>query len=893
MRALLLAGLFLLFGADAADAGPLIGAAVALAGPAFAVGTLGGAVGSLALSFGLSYGAGLLLDNPNEVPRPAVGGGELDLTVDSGVPRKFIFGMVATAGSLAYAKTYGKNGEGGNSDLIEIIALADHPVESTQPEAIIVNGKEKNFIPATSEHGEGVTEGQRVEDYRSRLFFKFYNGTQTAADALAVAKLGTANNQPWTSAMVGQGVCYARVHATFHPTILTSPPEIRFVIKGAKFYDPRKDTSVGGSGNHRFTTISTHEWSDNVMVIAYNILRGFYVMDGAGVPVRQHFYGLKRTTSAHLPLTEWFAAMNACDEPISDANPTARYRASGEISVDTEPREALLELMKCCGGSIQSVGGVFKPYIGVPELPVIELTDDDILDQEDSFRPIQPLSQRVNYVTGRYTSPVRWAEKIAVPRSDEDFEAEDGRRMPAELNAPMVQYGPQMQLLMRQFLHRNRRARKHIISLPPKFFKAEAGQSAVWNSTRNGYIDKLFTIEGVEYHGNLCVTLTLLEVDPSDYDWETDFELPEDDDENPSNVPEPKAVLGFDAVGVNERGDLDTVKPGIRFTWTSPGDPDISRVMFQIRRPSFPLNKYNDNSSDPEDGRHVYVGGLAPLTVYEVRAKFDSFSGNDSDWTDPWKSVTTTNAKLNYNDFVSGLKHELETGFNARIDSVTQTADLVAELLVDLQTKTVLETITLDTELVQTKKDITTEYKAHVSASIGPDSAIGHQLETLNSAINGPTGLKARIKAEWVTGVKPGLAIAFYELLLTAIQAQGGKKVRAGMSLVAKIVDGVRVGEIWFDADHFMVGKTGDNLSYKPVFVISTVNGKAKVLVDGEILALSLKAARAEIGSLSAITANLGTVTAGKIIFTKKSGGTIIRKMELLDDCTFTIWNDD
>lgn len=857
MLRIVIAGWLLVTLADQAQAFFVVGAVVAAAGITGFAATIATAVGSLALSFGLSYVAGQLLakDAPTG-PTPTVGGSKLDLRVDADVPRSILFGWATTAGSLVYANTFGSRGPIDNSDLIEIVALADHPVEGIA-DYVFVEGKKQTYQTSGSEF---IVDNYQGSNGNDKLTFRFYDGTQTAADALTITNLSTAE-QPWTSAMVGHGVSYARVHAAFEKTKITGPLQFKFVVKGIKLYDPRKDTTVGGSGAHRFTTLSTHQWTDNPMVMAYNILRGIYVADDSGT--RQHFYGLERTVASQLPLSEWFAAMNACDEAMTVTNDNPRYRAGGEITVDTEPREAILELLKCCGGRITELGGVFKPYIDVPELPVYSFTDDDILDQEDTFKPVLPLEQRVNYITGKYTSPINWSDKIAPPLGDVDMEAEDGRQLPASLDAPMVQYGPQMQRLMRQYLKRARRGRKHRLSLPPSAFRVEAGQVVEWNSTRNGYVDKLFEVDGVDYHNNLCVTLALTEVDPADYDWEDGFEAPESDGELPSNIPGPKVIGGFSAAPITVEGDAGTKKPGIELTWDDPEDDDSYLVNFQVRRAAQPLNVQNGQSNEPQSGKIVIVGGLAPNTDYEVRGQFVSRSGYDASWS-LWIPVTTPNALLTDADFIEGLRHEIREGIEERTAEIRASQEMLAALLAELQASDALNKTEVVNKMEKVRDNLRAAYTNAITLAVGPDSAIAQAIESLEVQIG---EVSAGGKAQFVVGITPAGAIAAYDL---EMNAEGAK---AGMQVVARNSGGQRVGQIRFDADSVLFGKSGSDASFKTIFVVDTSTVPPRILIDGNLLAAgSIQAASLAVGRLSAIAADLGTVTAGRVLFESADG---------------------
>ena len=85
-----------------------------------------------------------------------------------------------------------------------------------------------------------------------------YTGSQATADAALVA------------AFSAQGITYADTLAAT-PTASSPLPvaqfngqlELSVRVLGRKLYDPRKDTTAGGSGSHRLATPSTWEYSDN------------------------------------------------------------------------------------------------------------------------------------------------------------------------------------------------------------------------------------------------------------------------------------------------------------------------------------------------------------------------------------------------------------------------------------------------------------------------------------------------------------------------------------------------------------------------------------------------------------------------------------------------------
>ncbi|MDQ2083087.1 phage tail protein [Xanthobacteraceae bacterium Astr-EGSB] len=632
---------------------PLIGGAVFAA-------TAAGAALSFALNvvgaFAVSYVAGkLLAKSKTQDSGVQAGGTQLDIRVDADVPMSLLVGYAVTAGSLVDARTYGKRGDDDNSDLIEIVSLGD--CECDGLEAAIVEGQQRAL------GADDGYRGQVVDGYDGKLALKFYNGRQTAADAFSVAAFGSAA-QPWDGAAIGTSVTYVRLHSIYNREKVPGRLSWKFVVRGKPMYDPRKDSTVsGGSGTHRFADLATHEWTRNLAVIAYNILRGIYILDGNGD--RQFFYGLENTRAAQLPLDVWFAAMNECDVAIALAGggTEPQYTAGGEITLDTEPLEAIKELIKACGGRFVEIGGIYKLYVGAPGLPVMAIDDGSLIAAvEDRFKPFLPLESRINHITGKYTSPADgWIDAVAPARSREDWRAEDGRRKSADLDAPMVQSGTQMQRLMEQFLNRSRRERKHILPLPPPAFVLEPGDVIQWTSLRNGYTAKEFEVDSADYATNLDTTISATEVDGTDFDWDIGQELPLPDGLIVTTRPAGKVVTDFDVAAFVFLGDRGTKRPAIRLTWEDPEDGDAIGVSYEIRSFADISNATTYSTTDADvvaSGMLTILAGLQPLTIYQVRARFISFNGYSCDWS-LWQPVTTPDTRID--------RDELSRSMDARL----------------------------------------------------------------------------------------------------------------------------------------------------------------------------------------------------------------------------------
>jgi hypothetical protein len=183
-----------------------------------------------------------------------------------------------------------------------------------------------------------------------------YDGTQTTPDATLVAIMA---GPTYTDTLAG----YA--YSVVSMPIRAFDGQLNFTarIRGRKLYDPRKDSTAGGSGTHRLATPSTWEYSDNPSLALADWWAN--AVFGAGEPVlwssvgpaatandamigspaeKHRVIGLSLTSAAGIPAVgETLRAYAGCWLvptgggvkllPDADASPVASYsHASGEIA---------------------------------------------------------------------------------------------------------------------------------------------------------------------------------------------------------------------------------------------------------------------------------------------------------------------------------------------------------------------------------------------------------------------------------------------------------------------------------------------------------------------------------------------------------------------------------
>ena len=249
---------------------------------------------------------------------------------------------------------------------------------------------------------------------------------------------------------------------------------------------------------------------------------------------------------------------------------------------------------------------------------------------------------------------------------------------------------------MRSALEDRRRFRRHTLVLPPEARALAPLDVVEWTSARNGYADKLFQIDMVEDLANGCVAVSLREVDPADYDFDSADLLPTSVgfSGRPPRLPWPKS---FSVSGVSlPDADGEARVPAIKLDW----NPDVraTGVRWKYRLagqdetvPQLGGADYGDEDAELY-GIEVFAGQplevtagealvsgwfsdvtagttvitpVLPLTAYEVKARY----APDGDWS-AWLPVITPPTYLKAVD--------LDAALNDRVDQAQANADAAA-----------------------------------------------------------------------------------------------------------------------------------------------------------------------------------------------------------------------
>lgn len=579
--------------------------------------------------------------------------------------REFIVGEVATAGQLLDAYNYG--GKYGTDNEVLVIALADHKCEDLLGYYI-----GDAYYPFSNDGFQSGFSGQ--------LSIHWHNGTKDQGADYTL----TSTSDRWSSDDRLSGVAYVVVIYTADNPKATTPvwstgrPSFLWHLKGARLYDPRKDSTVaGGSGSHRWSDPQTWEWSDNPILARYAYNRGIYYGDQVDTPAALM---IGRGLSAiEAPPERVIAYANICDEMVAlkAGGSEKRYRANGVIRAG-ETFIAVEEMFaSTCGGIIIQREGGIEVEPGVAKSAVATITDGALLIGEPiHVENYASANDRVNTVAAQYVEPDQIWRSTAAPvrRSVGDIIA-DGGPMAKSLSLVLVTSQTQAQRVGEIERRLSRKERHISMVLGPRYSYLEEGDWINFQSAR--YFDGAtitFRIEAVNIGAGYRTSLILREISASVYAWtaSSDEGTPGQGPIEEPATPDPLTIEDPVVTAVSLVGSGSDVLPAVHASWTTPVGPNVLAVQVELRaHPGAEV--IHATQSFPDLGYIILSNGVPSQAEMQARIVPIGYDGREveaSDWIDiitPNMAVSQTVTDVeNVGDFTSravsdNLKWALES----------------------------------------------------------------------------------------------------------------------------------------------------------------------------------------------------------------------------------------
>jgi hypothetical protein len=580
--------------------GVLTGGAVFLPGTALAF-TVGS---STFVLVGLGIAASLLAPRPGARRDRAASQAQLQIGEQ---PRAAVLGKVAIAGTLVDAFNWG--GEFGTDWEVLVIALADHRCDGL--EGILVDDAFHAFS------GDGAVAG-----FNGQLEVYFRDGRwDQAASAYLVA-----NGPGWTANDRGRGICDVVVAykaddpESENPVWPGGRPRFRFVLRGARCYQARKDSTVGGDGLHRRDDPETWEWSENLIDCRYNWVRGFYAGDRVDEP--EMLLVGRGLTELEAPPENVFARANLCDELV---NGEPRYTIGTQV-LSTESYLAVEEeFATACAGVIVQPQGSVEIDPGEPKSVVATFTDADLVSKT-TVRWSDYLSVRddgwINTVVASFVDPDQnWLERpgAVIRREQADIIADGGPRE-VQLGLPMVTRIGQSSRVAEITRRLGRLLGRGQVTLPPRYAGLEEGDWVNWTSNRRfGGGTRTFRVDAWQSDEGWRHTLQLREISAAAY---SDGSAPVDQAVAVQQTPPPAlsapGASAWSAAGMSVTGANGSI-PAVQIT----GAIDSARATtIRVDYRVDGTTEWTRHSDVGRDATSITITAVADQTAYEVSIRY-------------------------------------------------------------------------------------------------------------------------------------------------------------------------------------------------------------------------------------------------------------------------------
>ena len=547
--------------------------------------------------------------------------------------RRTLYGQVRIGLDIIFIDTRGGNAEGVGTYLDIIGVLANHPCEEV--EAIYLNSD----IVITNAQGTVDKDGWQTK-YRELVdrdilvsdeveqqkiqnrysgFVKFksrLDGTSTPFSELHA-------HGKWRGTDRGTGTSLVWVELKYQRDVFVSgEPDIEFLVKGKKIYDPRTDTTA---------------YSANAALVMADYLTSHAALS----------YGLFYEPSI-------ISAANTSDEEItfrySGRDITEkRYEIHGAITTQNHEQQVVDEMVRCCGGAVYYTHkGGYRIDVGTANVAETSINFDNLANAPVNIVPKVDFASRFNTVITRHRDighGFQWIDSGEI--TDPLYVVADGnRKLTRTIDFQFIRTIGQAVRVGQMILRRQRTEPTLSITIKDinVIYELRPFQCINVTYTPAGIINKKFRIMTWEpspvsdSNGMVC-EIVLKQENDEIYEYAEDLSNIGFRPSLLSNLElELPSLTGLSAQSTDEELRVlrdGTVTSRILVSWTATNSPyrDATEVEYTVRGKTLSIRTISnsvfiDNAIDGEDyrivARHINnigIGGTSQEIIHNVEGK--------------------------------------------------------------------------------------------------------------------------------------------------------------------------------------------------------------------------------------------------------------------------------
>ena len=442
----------------------------------------------------------------------------------------------------------------------------------------------------------------------------------------------------WTSDHKLSGLAYVALRFKWNQDAFNGLPEVRVTVRGKKVYDPRLDSTKGGSGSHRQDDSTTWAYSANSSLVLLDYLRNSRYGKGLPNDAFETNYDSFKTSA------------NTCDTQVtpysgavSDIN---LFETNAVIDSEKKVLENVRELLVPMRAIFNYTQGKYKVIIEGTGSSQLLLTKDNVVSEVKLQG--ESKSEKYNRVIGTFTNPEKDYQSDTVSYPPFDDSALD----PADQHATMLS-DDNNTLLERSFdmlqvtspyqaeeiceniLKRSRNNLKAEVTVTSEALNLSIGDIVTATYDTAGFSAKPFRVMSLAINSDSTVTLGLEEHQDNFYTWEEKGEAPTIADTilpNPFSVSAPASVTLDDQLIEYSDGVVITA-----LDCTIGASPDNFVDYYQVEYKLSTDSTYQ--VSGQVKGLNHRILNVVDGLIYNVRVKAFNTLGVQSSYTSATRTI--------------------------------------------------------------------------------------------------------------------------------------------------------------------------------------------------------------------------------------------------------------
>jgi hypothetical protein len=367
----------------------------------------------------------------------------------------------------------------------------------------------------------------------------------------------------WTSNHKLSGLAYVALRFKYNQDAYSGLPEVRVTLRGKKIYDPRLDTTKGGSGSHREDTASTWAYSNNSSLVLLDYLRN--TRYGKGLP----------NSTFETNYESFKTSANTCDTqvtPYTSGTDINLFETNAVLDTEKKLIENVRELLVPMRAIFNYTQGKYKIIIEGTGSSQLLLTKDNVISEVKIQG--ESKSEKFNRVIGTFTNPEKdyQSDTVSYPPFDDAHLAEADRHstMLSEDNGTLLERtfdmtqvtSPyQAEEICENILKRSRNNLKAEVTATAEALNLSIGDIVTATYDTAGFSAKPFRVMSLSINADSTVNLGIEEHQDEFYNWESKLQAPTIADTvlpNPFSVSAPASVTLSDQLVLYSDGVVIT-----------------------------------------------------------------------------------------------------------------------------------------------------------------------------------------------------------------------------------------------------------------------------------------------------------------------------------------------